>query len=203
MPQTHTITTYQFSELSDEAQKKALDTCRDWNVDDSYWYETIIEDAKETAALMGLEVDNIYFSGFWSQGDGASFTGNYSYRKGSVKAVKEHAPQDTELHRIAADLAAHQSRYFYGLSASISANDRYHTLHVEIDSEHVTLPWAAFDDTSACETAHDGISEPLKDFAHWIYRDLERSYEYLISDDAVREAIESNEIEFTETGARY
>jgi hypothetical protein len=68
-------TVYQFDELSDEAKEKAREWYRQGNVTTRFWSECTIDDAKEIGKLLGMDIDNIYFSGFWSQGDGACFEG--------------------------------------------------------------------------------------------------------------------------------
>ena len=54
-------------------------------------------------------------------------------------------------------------------------------------------------------TAKDeqGIAEALRDLARWLYRQLEREYEYQTSDAAVDEAILANEYTFTLDGRRF
>jgi hypothetical protein len=39
------------------------------------WWDSVYETFKEDMNLLGYSVEDITFSGFWSQGDGASFTG--------------------------------------------------------------------------------------------------------------------------------
>lgn len=51
--------------------------------------------------------------------------------------------------------------------------------------------------------AEDAVSEALRDLARWLYRRLEREYDYLSSDEAVDETIEANEYTFTEAGRRF
>ncbi len=51
--------------------------------------------------------------------------------------------------------------------------------------------------------AEEAVIEALRDLARWLYRQLEREYEYLTSDEAVDEAIIANEYTFTETGRRF
>ncbi len=51
--------------------------------------------------------------------------------------------------------------------------------------------------------AEDIVTEALRDLARWLYRQLEREYEYLTSDEAVDEAIAANEYTFTEAGRRF
>ena len=51
--------------------------------------------------------------------------------------------------------------------------------------------------------AEDGITDALRDLAHWLYTQLEREYDHLTSDEAVDESIETNEYTFTAEGRRY
>ena len=66
-------TTYKYQDLSDSAKE----TARQWYLEgmDYEWYdgvyEMVIEDGKEK----GFYINEIFFSGFYSQGDGASWIG--------------------------------------------------------------------------------------------------------------------------------
>ena len=71
----------------------------------------------------------IFFSGFWSQGDGACFEGHYSYAAGAAAAIRAHAPLDVDLHAIADALGAMQRRNFYQLRADIRHHGRYNHEH--------------------------------------------------------------------------
>jgi hypothetical protein len=51
--------------------------------------------------------------------------------------------------------------------------------------------------------AEEMVIEALRDLARWLYRHLEREYDYLTSDEAVDEAITANEYTFTEAGRRF
>jgi len=63
---------YTFEELSEGSKQTAIDNHRDVNTYDGWW-EPIFEGITEEAEAKGFHVGNIYFSGFWSQGDGAMF----------------------------------------------------------------------------------------------------------------------------------
>jgi hypothetical protein len=69
---------YTFDELPPEAKEKALDKQRDINVDSDSWYEPIIDGFIEDMEEFGINIDieDVQFTGFYSQGDGASFTCN-------------------------------------------------------------------------------------------------------------------------------
>ena len=56
---------------------------------------------------------------------------------------------------------------------------------------------------SPTEDAEETVTEALRDLARWLYRQLEREYDYLTSDEAVDEAIVANEYSFTVDGKRF
>jgi hypothetical protein len=51
--------------------------------------------------------------------------------------------------------------------------------------------------------AEDTVTEALRDLARWLYRQLEREYEYQTSDAVTDEAILANEYTFTGDGRRF
>ena len=139
------------------------------------WFDFNFDDAKTIGALMGFDIDNIYFTGFSSQGDGACFTGRLSYRKGAVAAVKAYAPLDLELHRIAAAWQEANAKEFYRITGTVKHSGHYsHENCTSFDFEDSRRPWgnirAAFEESS--------FIEPARDFMRWIYRQLETESEY-------------------------
>ena len=87
--------TYTFDQLSDRAKAKALDW---WaSVLDNHWAEYVIDDAKEQGKAKGFDIDDVRWSGFWSQGDGASWTGTISVWKFVEWMLAQ--PEDTPEHR--------------------------------------------------------------------------------------------------------
>ncbi len=75
MRQETIIKTYlKFNELSDEQKKKVLDKMRDINVDYNNWHDFVTDEFKTKLADLGYTNVKTQFSGFWSQGDGASFS---------------------------------------------------------------------------------------------------------------------------------
>lgn len=51
--------------------------------------------------------------------------------------------------------------------------------------------------------AKDAVIEALRDLARCLYRQLERKYTYLASDEQIDEAIRANEYTFTAAGRRF
>ena len=66
-----TIQAYQFHELPVAIQEKVLN---DFDTDSLYDHDPILEGMKEDLQAIGLEDIEIKYSGFYSQGDGLSFT---------------------------------------------------------------------------------------------------------------------------------
>ena len=189
---------FAFNELSEQAKAVALDTNRDFNTSDEYWFESTTEDAKAIGDLFGIDIDNIYFSGFCHQGQGAQFVGNYSYKKGGLKAVKEYAPLDTNLHDIVKELQETQRRNFYSLSANVETNGMYsHEMATSITVED------SRSDYGATEQAEEETTEVLRSFMQWIYSKLEDENDYQTGDEAIAESLQANGMEFLIDGSNY
>lgn len=187
------VITYSFDELSEEVKKKVLDRNRYWNVEGFEWWDYIYDDAKAVAKILGIEINDIYFSGFYSQGDGACFEGFYEYAKDSCKKIREYAPKDKELHRIADTLRELQRQHFYTVWASVKHRGYYYN---EICTE-ISVDWEKGPDF---KNTHDEVCETLRDFMRWIYRRLEEEYGHLTSDTVIQDTFAANESEFTEDG---
>jgi hypothetical protein len=187
-------TVYTFSELEPRAQAHALGKYRE-NFDFSFHSECVIEYAKECAALVGIDIDKVYYSGFWSQGDGASFDGWYYYKKGAAQAIREHAPQDKDLLKIASALQAIQRRHFYSIGANVTRSGYYvHENTMRADVFDTRTDWNVSNDIA------EEVLDVLRDFARWIYRSLETEYEFQTKDETIIEELEQLNYEFDEDG---
>ena len=145
-----------------------------------------------------IEEEN-WFSGFWSQGDGACFEGYWSHAKGAAARIRDYAPTDTTLHGIADRLQAIQRRNFYQLAAEASHRGRYcHEYTMSVDVTRDSPTWQP-----PTEDAEETVTEALRDVARWLYRQLQAEYDYLTSDEAVEEGILANAYTFTEAGRRF
>ena len=203
-----TRTLYKFSELSPEAQRRALEKQAQYEAE-NFDPEFVYDDAATIADLLGLDLDTryiplmngstrpeptIYYKGFYYQGDGACFEGRYKYKKGALKAVKDYAGQDERLHRIVKALQDIQRKNFYQLTARCRHSGRYyHSGCMSVDVERQ-------DEKEMTDDAEETVKECLRDFADWIYKQLENEYDYRTGEEACREAIEANEYEFDEKG---
>jgi len=215
MPTKVEVTLFKFNELSDDAKENAIERFRDINIDHE-WYDFTIEAAKQIGETLGIEIENVYFSGFYSQGDGACFEGSYTYNKDWKANLTDHVGGDDlqALIKIGEALEAAQKDARYSLEATMKHDGHHYyynsgcmDVHIEADSdkwipvEHLMGEEAAFKlMEDAVENNHDHLKDTLRSFADWIYRNLEKEYEYLTSDEAVIESIEANEYDFDEDG---
>ena len=65
----------------ESVSERTIDKYRHINVDGIDWWEYIENEFIESMELVGIDVSKIYFSGFWSQGDGACFDGRIGNTK--------------------------------------------------------------------------------------------------------------------------
>lgn len=149
---------------------------------------------------MGWNIEKIYYSGFWSQGDGACFEGCMRYAKGCANTVKKYAPRDEELHRIAQAWQDLQKKNFYSLLAIVRHRGHYyHEYCTAFDCED-TRENHGYLENAETEKA---IIEIARDFMRWIYKQLENAYEYETSEDNFKELCEANNYTFLECGKMY
>jgi hypothetical protein len=213
MPQIVETTVFRLDELSEGAREQARAWYRDAAACDD-WHECVFDDFKVICTILGIRLKTrtvrlfgggtrqkpcIWFTGFASQGDGACFECSYAYAKNAPKVIRTHAPEDSELHRLADALQAIQRRNFYQLRAGVSQRGRYSheysmSIVVERDSSN---------NQEMTADAEDAVAELMRDLARWLYRQLEREHEYRTSDDVTDDAIIANEFTFTSDGRRF
>lgn len=184
-----TVHLYQFDELDDMAK----DVARAWfktDYPDHNWWESVYDAAREIATYFGVEIDKICFSGFWSQGDGACFTG--TFRSDDIKTLnelKENYPAEEFLHSLLRRLLA--LKHPENSVAQITTSGRYsHAYAMNFgDLDEVYEP-LGFNEIRDC----------LRSFADWIYAALAKEHDYLMSDECVDENITNNEYWFLVNG---
>ena len=213
MPRIVETTVYTIEELSEAARERARAWYRESCLD-CEWYDVVYEDFQAICPILGValrtgavrlyggetrEKPHLYFRGFWSQCDGASFEGSYSHARGATRDIRAHAPSDAELHRIADALQAAQRRNFFQLHASIRQRGRdCHEYSMAIEVERDSPTWQPMTDG-----AEDTVIEAMRDLARWLYRQLRQEYEHLTSDAAVDETLATNCWTFTASGERF
>ncbi len=213
MPRIIETTVYTIDELSDAAKENARVWYRQHGLHDD-WYDFVYEDFETICRILGVTLattpvrlygggtrdkPQVNFSGFGSQGDGASFAGQYGHANGAAKEIRAHAPENTELHRIADELQAVQRRNFHQLRASIRQQGRHcheYTMAIEVERDSPT-------GQPPTDGAEETVIEAMRDLARWLYRQLRSEYEHQTSDEAVDEIVSINEWTFQADGTRF
>ncbi len=206
------IPVYDFTELSGAARDKARAWFRE--TIDHDWWDSVYDDFEQICPILGVTLATtavrlmgsgtrqkpcIWFSGFWSQGDGACFEGRYAYAPRASRRIREYAPRDTELHRIADALQRLQRGNFYQLTADIRhSGPGCHAYCMAIDVERDSPAGH-----SIVNSGEDDLIAAMRDLAHWLYRALEREFEFLTSDETVDDGIQANDYTFTAEGRRF
>jgi hypothetical protein len=214
MPITIETKAYAFDELSDAAKEKARSWYRECMTQDNDLSERNYDDFVECATRLGIDFDQreggkffdgtinyrptIYWSGFCSQGDGACFEGSYAYKATAPAAIREHAPKDETLRELADRLTTIQLRNAFGLRATVKHSGHYYHEH----SMDIDVTDARNEDRDIGEDA-EHIAEAMRDFARWMYGQLDADNDYLYSDECVDECITANEYMFDEEGDRH
>lgn len=189
-----------FQEIKDsEYFDKLIDKYRSFNVEDFEWWDSVVHEEEISLEELGLKEAEIAFSGFASQGDGASFTCSTSRMEDVISKLGWSETYPTILEAIA--------KGAYGSVWMKRVNRHYvheNTVESYVELEDVgSLQDIIEEGGEDFEQFSRKIDEELNEFEasleQWretksreIYRKLEKEYEYLTSDEIVAESLEAN-----------
>lgn len=204
-----------FEALSEGDKRIILDRHRDINVDHDWW-DCVYSDFTEDMKAVGIAVAHMYFSGFWSQGDGACFDGRVDDWRLFLKSLgytDELMVQHFADH--ASFSVSHSGHYYHENCTRFDAEfylpDQYvtdehflegHGFGEELRDAALSAVLSEYD---GCELEGE-FTEAFKGHMRDLYRRLENEYEYLTSDEAVLETLHANGMldqiidEYTEEG---
>lgn len=205
--------TYTFDELSPEAKNHAIEKNREMNLEGYDWYDPIIEGFTEKMEEIGMSDIDCQFSGFNSQGDGASFTGkvrdnqkfltalninpleNLSKGKSTSENVK-NALKDL-CDSIYITINRYDSRYYHHntISAEVEVDGDD---EIEMDlgiGVNITI-----DVEEQCDKMEPKITEWARERSKELFRDLENYYDELQSDETISSDLRSGGYKFDESG---
>jgi hypothetical protein len=210
-------TVYTFDELSDEAKQRARQAFVEQpGYPHEDWWS--FDDFERAAACLGVEFKRrsekkprfgespicLYFSGFSSQGDGASFEGTYRCRPDAVKAITEYAPQDEALKAIAEELSARQVKTKMlcdeVLAAEITTSSSNYCHSNTMNATVYSLDENGDNVGDASEDEEEIILTLMRRFADWIYDQLEDQYNWHFSNECVDEQLLNSGDEFDVDG---
>ena len=216
-------TEFSYQELSTRAQEKA----REWFAAslDYEWWDGVYDIAKEEGKERGFDIEDIRFSGFWSQGDGASWTGRVDIKQFLEHHLKEDHP---EHHRYFV-LQAIINEGNDWVERHVSMDRRgYHYVHdemmrladigysaiynLDVDDEERLQADGPLQRANIYQLAQgigiedllvkleEWIIDEAKAYARQIYDDLESEHEHLTSEESLIESASINGWLFNEDG---
>jgi hypothetical protein len=186
-------------------QKSLIDKYRDINAEYATWWDCIYDAFRSDMSPIGIDVAKVQFSGFCSQGDGASFTGRITDVKSFMQHHKltETYPTVMRLLDLGGDidLRVDQTDWF---------SHYYHENTVRVFNPHsggfchilptddplraaVVEQWDKDLEAEVTVLAVAATSI-IRGHCRDLYSQLEEEHDYLTSDDAVWEAIQSNNL---------
>lgn len=218
MPATKEITIYKYGELSEQSQQKA----REWYIEgmDYDWWDSVYEMASEDGKEKGFYIDRIYFSGFYSQGDGASWTGQVDVRQWLEEHEKDSIGLSAWCQLIQegvvsmfSKVVANNSHYCHESTMQFSdvEDDGAFNDEDEMEGQSIfkgmqvqqlfdiiaTDPNCPIKSTEALTQA---ITESGRQYARDIYARLREEYEYLCSEEMMLDHFDCNDFMFDEDG---
>ena len=193
---------YEFSELSNDVQKKVIERMK-YSSETESQYEVISDDyimLKESELeSYGFYDVKISYSGFFSQGDGASFVGKIKVsdaakmldivpkRKCLVDLLQDYIPI-VEVYR-------NNFQYYHEYSVSVSIDD-YELENIEQERLKKAL----------CDLSKE-IEDKMKDFvvnfSREVYKNLQNVYDNVYSDENIIDILMNDGTEYFEDGKEF
>ena len=178
-----TVNTYKFNELPSEIQQAVIEKRRHILVEDELWCYPIIEDFIEGMKSAGhtVKLDNIQFTGFWSQGDGLSFTTDWDDLD-LAAILKQLGLDPAQAEGASVKLSRIHSHYLHEHSVFLEVYGG----GVELDSNTV-----------------DAVEDYLRSLMNCLYRDLEKYWYASTSDEAVKAELEDLDMDYLINGRTF
>ena len=179
----------------EEVKEKALEKNRYILVDDySYWYDETITFCEDELKDIGFIKPEIYFSGFWSQGDGACFDADIDVEKllDYLLEIKKFSTEEiTKLKNLQDDFK----------TQIITINNHYYherTRKFEVYCVDAENP----DDLNLIDKLEKAVEEIRLEKCKEIYNKLEDEYDNLTSDSVLADWL-NDAYWFNEDGSIY
>ena len=219
IPQQYTYR--QLLELKPEATEKVKEWWSNVSWDDNYWAESVTDFAKEEGYELGFVIDAIYWSGFWSQGDVACWTGYVDICQWLKAHCKDSIGLSAWVELIREGVidkhisVGHVGRYYHENSMyfgyvedNTDAFEDTEVMTTESIFKGMTIA-SVFDLILASDCAYktteeirEAVIATAQYYAKDVYIKLEKEYDYVMSEANLIEVCECNEWLFNAEGER-
>ena len=163
--------------------------------DQSYlieWYGGVFQDYIEDLLQDGFEIDEIYFSGFWSQSDGACFTGRVIDPALFLHAMngKDGLPWTRKLLAAGGEFTVnvyHSGLYYheYSVLVSVEVDEFWRVMDAPTDFHEAIIDNYDTQLDAEYPTLEADCTSFLRGKMKQLYRDLEELYEEEFADEDV------------------
>lgn len=179
--------------------KELIERYRDINVDSSWWYQSMFDDWTEQMQARGIIAEDFAFSGFWSQGDGASFCGSievlpfmkaheFDHKYPATYYLAEHGLIHLSLYRQA-------SLYSHEQTISLSSGCEEHNPYDDEDGMRYSVFETMMEESiKEWEAFQNDVINECRTYMRALYGELSKEYDYQTSDEQVWETIQANEL---------
>jgi hypothetical protein len=221
MPTEITIMAYKYEELEGRAKDKAREKLTEWATNHDWW-DGVYDIAKEDGQAKGFDIDDLRFSGFYSQGDGCHWTGRIDVRTFLEANLDERSAwygEDIILLELWKEgwvdryVQVHNRSYRYCHSGGMSMSDYPDNALESLDEDDdAVLKQGVMQGANVYQLSNsfnydqriiEWCDEALKQarkFADEVYKNLQDEYEHLTSDESLTEFAGANEYLFDERG---
>lgn len=198
MPRVKKVLLYKFEELSEEAQKQAIDSCRDWDTDGDWWDATY-----EDAARIGLKIERSDdYQATGSLIETCRHTINlilaeHGEKCGTYKLAKKYDPlfqvEEVKHACLKETMVPCKDCKGTGIYGTGYGEYREYPCSVCEGTGKILMDWDYEEDETLREEFLKALLREYKNM-------LDKEYEYLTSDEHIRELLEANDYEFYENG---
>ena len=189
-----------YNELTDEAKERAFESFKNREIYDNHWAHHVLEDWVERLGAVGIdtEVYDMHFTGFHSQGDGASFEGSINLKE-FLEAHPELRKSHAELYlsTVPFDTLSDDYAEYMVLLRRTQHLSYYHENTITLEWDIETNDVGKFD--KVMTDAEPDILGQCRDYMRQLYRELENAYEYELGLDNFLEGVEY--MDFEEDGS--
>lgn len=196
-----------FNALPARVRDEILDKHRHFNTDHLDWWDSVYDDFKADMDAIGIEVDEMYFSGFSSQGDGACFEGRVYSWGDFLKSMGYEDPALIGLAEAAWLLRVSRRGHYYHENCtsfysdmvspddySESEMDEFVYAHSPYKTDIQNAAFVAILQGYNYGSLEDEFQEEFKRHMRSLYNRLEAEYDHLTSDESVLEALDANDM---------
>ena len=211
MPVSRTVTLYSFKELDEPIQDSIISSY----IQDlpGWWSDDVEERIRNEAEALGIQDFDFSWSGFWSQGDGLSFTGQLDFKSWLFILTERLSPEQflrfcgktpQEIVQLQED-----NRIEWGECLIERVNHQYcHEKTVQVSEPDSNLGW---DERRGYPSDHEimehfgrNVQKQLEEWKNELcnrwYSALQNAYESITERDNIVEDISCKELLFTSSG---